>query len=191
VEQGSKVIAGPAYYPSLLAGPMYYPWPAFGAYDLGLLARALLRRPDRTLPLLPDGAARLDEVERRDWDEIVASGPDLVRALHEAGVPLVLGTDAPIGGFELHREMELFVRAGIPAPDVLQIATLGAARAMGMEDELGSLEPGKLADLILVDGDPTQDIRDIRRVMRVVKDGRVYDPAALYRALGIRPCCDE
>jgi imidazolonepropionase-like amidohydrolase len=62
---------------------------------------------------------------------------------------------------------------------------------MGMDDELGSVAPGKLADLILVDGDPTRDISDIRRVVLVVKDGRVYDPAAIYRALGIRPCCDD
>ena len=74
--------------------------------------------------------------------------------------------------------MELLVRAGIPAPEVLALATRGAARVMGMEDELGSVE-GKLADLIIVDGDPTRDIRDIRRVMTVVEDGRVYDPAAI------------
>ncbi len=62
---------------------------------------------------------------------------------------------------------------------------------MGMDDELGSVEPGKLADLILVDGDPTKDISDIRRVVLVVKDGRVYDAAAIYRAFGIEPCCKE
>lgn len=62
---------------------------------------------------------------------------------------------------------------------------------MGMDDELGSIEPGKIADLILVDGDPTKNISDIRRVMTLIKDGRVYDPAAIYRALGIQPCCEE
>lgn len=58
---------------------------------------------------------------------------------------------------------------------------------MGMDDELGSIEPGKFADLILVDGDPTSDISDIRRVVTVVKDERLCDPAAIYRALGIEP----
>ena len=72
---------------------------------------------------------------------------------------------------------------------MLSLATLGAARVMGMDDELGSIEPGKLADLILVDGDPTTNISDIRRVVGAIKDGRVYDPAAIYRALGIEPCC--
>jgi imidazolonepropionase-like amidohydrolase len=60
---------------------------------------------------------------------------------------------------------------------------------MGRAADLGTIEPGKLADLVLVDGDPTVDIGDIRRVVTVVKGGRVYDPAAIYRALGIEPCC--
>jgi hypothetical protein len=113
----------------------------------------------------------------------------LLPALHEAGVPLLIGTDV-WPGFGLHHEMELFVRAGIGASDVLSLATLGAARIMGMDDQSGSVEPGKLADLILVDGDPIADISDIRRVVTVVSDGRVYDPAAIYGALGIRPCCE-
>lgn len=58
--------------------------------------------------------------------------------------------------------MELFVEAGIPAGEVLSLATLGAARVMGMDEELGSVETGKLAELILIDGDPTRDISDIR-----------------------------
>lgn len=130
-------------------------------------------------------------VLRDHWDEIVGNGPGLLRSLFEAGVPLVAGTDAQIGGFELHRELELWVEAGLPAPEVLRMATLGAARTMGMEEELGSIEPGKLADLVLVDGNPTRDIRDIRRVVTVVEEGRVLDPGAIYRALGIDPCCEE
>lgn len=127
---------------------------------------------------------------RQDWDEIVANGPVLVQSLHEAGVRLVAGTDAQIGGFELQRELELYVEAGIPAADVLSIATLGAARVMGMDDDLGSIAPGKLADLILIDGDPVANISDVRRVVLVVRDGVRHDPAAIYRALGIRPCCE-
>jgi imidazolonepropionase-like amidohydrolase len=126
---------------------------------------------------------------RDHWDEIVANGPALVKSLHDAGVMLVAGTDAQIGGFELQRELEIYVEAGIPAADVLAMATLGAARIMGMDVDLGSIEPGKLADLIVVDGDPAEHIGDIRRVVSVVKDGRVYDPAAIYSALGLAPCC--
>jgi imidazolonepropionase-like amidohydrolase len=110
--------------------------------------------------------------------------------MHEAGVPVLPGSDM-MPGIAVHRELELYVQAGIPAPEVLTLATLGAARVMGMDDELGSIEPGKLADLILVDGDPTTDISDIRRVVMVIKDGRVYDPAAIYRAVGVEPCCQE
>ena len=81
----------------------------------------------------------------------------------------------------------MYVAAGVPAPRVLQIATLGAARLMKRDAELGSISPGKLADLILVDGDPSSRIGDIRRVTTVVKDGTVYQTSALYQAIGVRP----
>lgn len=110
----------------------------------------------------------------------------MIRMLHDAGVTLVAGTDAT-PGFALHRELELYAEAGIPAPDVLRIATLGAARVMKRDAELGSVAPGKLADMILIDGDPTRRIADLDRVSLVVKDGSVYDAAALYRAIGVRP----
>jgi imidazolonepropionase-like amidohydrolase len=141
------------------------------------------------LPTRCGEAAPSDQAVER-WDRYVSSWMGFVRAAHEAGVPVLPGTDL-MPGFGLHRELELYVQAGIPAPEVLTLATLGAARVMGMDGELGSIEPGKLADLILVDGDPTTDISDIRRVVTVIKDGRVYDPAAIYRALGIEPCCQE
>ncbi|MFL6208999.1 MAG: amidohydrolase family protein [Pyrinomonadaceae bacterium] len=110
----------------------------------------------------------------------------MVKTLYDAGIPIVAGTDST-AGFALHRELELYVAAGIPAPKVLQMATLGAARVMKRDAELGSLAPGKLADLILVDGDPSSHISDIRRVSTVVKDGVVYQTAALYQAIGVRP----
>jgi len=111
---------------------------------------------------------------------------NMVRALHDAGVTIVAGTDA-MAGFSLHRELELYVDAGIPAPEALRIATLGAARVMKRDDELGTLAVGKLADMILVDGDPTKNISDIRRVVLTVKDGVTYDPAKLYEAIGVKP----
>jgi len=110
----------------------------------------------------------------------------MVKMLYDAGVTIVAGTDsAP--GFALHRELELYAEAGIPPADVLRIATLGAARVMKRDGELGSIEQGKLADLILIDGDPTRRMSDIRRVSLVVKDGSVYEPAALYKSIGVRP----
>ena len=85
----------------------------------------------------------------------------------------------------MQRELELYVQAGIPAPEVLRIATLGAAAVMKHDNELGSIAPGKLADLIVVDGDPTARISEIRRVELVVKNGTVIKPEQLYRILGV------
>lgn len=108
-----------------------------------------------------------------------------IKDLYDAGVPLVAGTDA-LAGFTLHRELELYVEAGIPAAEVLRIATIKAARLMKRDGELGSIAPGKLADLILVHGNPAQNISDIRRVSLVVKDGNIYETRALYKAIGVR-----
>ncbi|HEX6900291.1 MAG TPA: amidohydrolase family protein [Thermoanaerobaculia bacterium] len=109
----------------------------------------------------------------------------LVQALYKQGTTIVAGTDT-LPGFALHRELELYVEAGIPAPEVLRIATLGAAQVMKRDGDLGTIAPGKLADLILVDGDPAADIHDIRKVVLTVKDGVLYDSAELYRAVGVR-----
>jgi imidazolonepropionase-like amidohydrolase len=87
----------------------------------------------------------------------------------------------------LQRELELYVEAGIPPAQVLRIATIGAARIMKRDGELGSIAPGKLADLILIEGDPARRISDIRRVSLVVKDGSLYESAALYKSIGVRP----
>jgi len=114
---------------------------------------------------------------------------DLVRAMYEAGVTIVAGTDCT-AGFCLHRELELYVEAGIPAADVLRIATLGAATLTGRADQLGSVAPGKLADLVLVDGDPLTDMTALRRVSLVMKDGVLYDPAAVHRSIGVVPWQD-
>ena len=110
----------------------------------------------------------------------------MLKKLYDAGQPIVAGTDA-IPGFALHRELESYVTAGIPAPKVLQLATLGAARVMKHDSQSGSIAPGKVADLILVEGDPAVRISDIRRVVLVIKEGTMYDAAALYQALGVAP----
>ena len=109
---------------------------------------------------------------------------DLVKAAHDAGVTVVAGTDA-FAGFALHRELELYAQAGLSPVEVLRIATLVPAQVLKREKDLGTIEPGKLTDFILVDGDPTTNISDIRKVVTVVKDGKVYDSAAIYAELGI------
>ena len=110
----------------------------------------------------------------------------MLKIFYDAGVPIVAGTDA-MAGFSLHSELEQYVAAGIPAPKALQIATLGAARVMKRDVETGSIAPGKAADLILVDGDPAARISDIRRVVTVIRGENLYDAAALYAVLGVRP----
>jgi len=110
----------------------------------------------------------------------------LVRALHEAGITLVAGTDG-MAGFTLHRELELYARAGIPNAEVLKIATYNGALVAGMTDELGTVEPSKKADLILIDGNPLYDISHIRRVELTILDGKLYDPKRLYAEVGVLP----
>jgi imidazolonepropionase-like amidohydrolase len=110
----------------------------------------------------------------------------MVRALYDAGITIVAGTDGP-AGVTLHRELENYVAAGIPAPEALKMATLVPAQVMKHDKDLGTIVPGKLADFILVDGDPTTRISDIRRVILTVKDGVLYETAGLWKALGVKP----
>jgi imidazolonepropionase-like amidohydrolase len=70
---------------------------------------------------------------------------------------------------------------------VIQLATIGSARVMGVDREVGSIEPGKRADMILVDGNPLENFGDLRRVVRVITNGRVYDPAELWKSVGFQP----
>ena len=110
-----------------------------------------------------------------------------VRVLHQAGVPLVAGTDQAVPGFSLDREIELHVQAGFTPMEAIQSATVVAAQAMGMEKESGTIEAGKRADVILVDGNPLENISDIRKVSAVFAAGKMYQPAALWSAVGFRP----
>lgn len=110
----------------------------------------------------------------------------LTLAMHRAGVPLVAGTDST-PGLGLHRELELYVEAGIPPGQALRIATWNAARVAGVDAVAGSIARGKAADLLLVEGDPTQRIADIRRASLVLKGGVAYAPAQLFEAMGFKP----
>jgi imidazolonepropionase-like amidohydrolase len=101
-------------------------------------------------------------------------------------VTLVAGTDEDLPGLAMFRELELYVRAGIPAAEVLRIATWNGAKVAGDADRSGSIERGKDADLALVEGDPTRDITDLRRTKLVIKGALAYAPAALYEAVGIK-----
>ena len=106
--------------------------------------------------------------------------------LRRSGVPLWPGTDDGTG-FTLHRELELYVAAGMSPAEALRIATLDCAVYLGRGHSHGSIERGKRADLLLLEGDPTQDISAIRRIRMVMKDGDIYFPQDIYRELGIAP----
>ena len=124
----------------------------------------------------------MDGKYRASWKKRLA----FIQELYLAGIPIEAGTDS-MAGFALHRELEIDAEAGIPAPEVLRLATLGAARIMGFEYQLGSVRPGKLADVVLIDGDPSARISDVRKTVITVKDGLVYRPAELYGELGVKP----
>lgn len=100
-------------------------------------------------------------------------------------MPLVLGTD-DLPGVTLARELEIYTEGGFSNDEVLALATLGTARVLRRDDVAGSITVGKVADLVLVDGDPGRRITDVGRVTTVVKDGRVHDAAALLQASGVR-----
>lgn len=122
---------------------------------------------------------------RESWERVL----EFVGRMHDAGIPFVAGTDE-IAGFTLHRELELYVQAGLTPAEALQVATWNGAQYTGLLDQLGSIERGKKADLILIDGDPTQDISAIRRISLVMKEGVVFYPAEVYEAAGVKRFVD-
>jgi imidazolonepropionase-like amidohydrolase len=124
------------------------------------------------------------------YDKSYARMIEFVGRLHRAGVPIVAGTDE-IEGFTLHRELELYTMAGMPAGEVLRIATWNGAKYSRTLADRGSIEVGKLADLVLVDGDPVKDITALKRIALVVTQGRSIDPSAVYGELGIKPFVAE
>lgn len=122
--------------------------------------------------------------DETSWRERMAANGRVIGALHAAGVPIVAGSDTGLVGYGLDRELELYVAAGMTPIAAIQTATLGAARAMKLDGDSGSVEVGKRADLLLVEGDPSTDISDLRHVTKVVRGGWLYDSIALGRAVG-------
>jgi Amidohydrolase family len=129
------------------------------------------------------GVPAADDVKFRNFME---TDRKVVHALHEAGVLIVAGGNTGLVGYGLDRELELYVQAGMSPVEAIQSATMVPARAMKMATETGTVEVGKQADLILIDGNPLNNISDIRRVVRVVKDGRMYDSKKLGQSVGFR-----
>lgn len=110
----------------------------------------------------------------------------LLKRLHDAGVTIVAGTDNNSDSTFV-TELQLYEHAGIPAPEVLRLATLGAARVMRDDRRYGSITAGKVADVLIVNGRPTDRIADLRNLEQVIRAGRVYDPRTLRAALSATP----
>jgi len=107
----------------------------------------------------------------------VAKELEVADAMHHAGVQFLAGTDTAAGvyifpGFSLHEELQRFVAAGFTPVEALQTATINPARFLGMEGRTGTIEPGKNADLVLLDANPLQDIRNTQKIAGVVLNGR-------------------
>ena len=111
---------------------------------------------------------------------------ETVREMRDQGVIIIPGTDLG-GSFSYHRELELYQEVGMTAAEVLKMATLDMATYLGEGDRLGSIAPGKLADFFLIPGDPTADLKAIKTISMVIKDGNVYFPSDIYPEFGIRP----
>jgi imidazolonepropionase-like amidohydrolase len=118
---------------------------------------------------------------RKGWEHLQA----LVDRFHRAGGVVLAGTDCPnvaiVSGYSLHRELELLVRAGLSTMDALLAATRKPAERLDRAGEFGSIAPGLVADLVMLGADPLADIRNVRRIERVLARGRMYEPEALLR----------
>jgi len=111
----------------------------------------------------------------------------IVGALHRAGIPVVAGTDQAVPGYSLHREIELYVQSGFTPMEAIQAATIVPARAMGLDRESGTVEKSKRADLILINGNPLEDVRNTRNVEFVITNGIMYHTAELWQSVGFKP----
>jgi hypothetical protein len=144
------------------------------------------RFPPQVRRAMLSGALEVPPDKQAAYHDAFPAMLRLLKAIHDAGVTIIPGTDA-LAGYTLHHELELYARAGIPPAEVLRMATWTPALVMGVDKDRGVIAPGKLADMILVDGDPTKNIQDINKITTVIKGGKVYDPAAIEKALGIAP----
>ena len=144
------------------------------------------RFPPQVRRAMLSGALEPPADKKEAYAQAFPSMLRLMKALYDAGVTIIPGTDS-LAGYMLHHELEVYVRAGIPAPEVLRMTTLTPSLVMGVNKDRGVIAAGKLADMILVDGDPSKTISDIEKVDMTIKGGKVYESAKIEKALGITP----
>jgi imidazolonepropionase-like amidohydrolase len=131
---------------------------------------------------LPNILKPLSAEDRQDLVKIVPMMLDVVGRMHRAGVRILAGSDAPwlvVPGFSLHDELVLLVKAGFTPADALRAATSDSAEFLGLQNSLGTVETGKLADLVLLDANPLEDIRNTQKIRGVFLQGRYFNRQAL------------
>lgn len=137
----------------------------------------------------------LDQIEQKGMPAEAASEMEIalqfllniIKAIHREGIPIVAGTDVSVPGFSLTRELELYVKAGLTPLEALQTATLTPARVMKLENEVGTIEAGKRADIIILDGNPLENISNVRKVKFVLTQGRLFDCSKLREIVDFKP----
>ena len=177
-ESGTVVDPTAAIFDSMMTHVPGQPDPTFAAVadHLPLAVRRSLYNP----------AFEIGEERIEDWANTAVRQGEMIKKLYDNGIQLVAGSD-DMPAFTMYRELELYAQAGIPNADVLKIATLDSAQVIGVAEQTGSIEVGKAADLVLLDGNPLEDISAIRRGVLVMKGGALFRPEELYRAVGVEP----
>ena len=164
---------------------------------------ALNLAPPFTRPDWNDALSRVGDDVRQDWTAMaaeVSANPVeaytefgewtrfLIGRMHQRGVPIGAGTDTPIflaiPGYSLHAELEQLVASGLSPLEALRAATVRPAEFFGIENNMGTIDPGKRADLVLLDADPLSNITNTRRISGVISKGKFYTPAELVADLG-------
>lgn len=123
------------------------------------------------------------EVVNLEWKHVLEASKANVLDAHNAGIRVVVGTDFStfLGFIGVHWEMEFLVEAGFSPLEALRAATSGAAAVLGLEGQLGIIAPGAVADLVVLEADPLEDIRNTQKIHSVIKDGKIIDRNALLK----------
>ena len=158
------------------------------------------RRPATPIESFLPGVTRLPPTLRRQFASMSGGNGDpaairtrqlaslkLLKDAVDAGLLVVTGTDKGVPGFSLQRDIELFADGGMTPLEAIQAATIAPARAMKLDGTVGTVEPGKRADLVVLSADPLEHIANIRSATAVVVAGRLYDAATLWTAAGYLP----
>jgi imidazolonepropionase-like amidohydrolase len=152
------------FYTLALQDTGFFSHKQFGAFYEPTMKQQVHERVDRVIKMFPTYLSRYSNVQRT------------VKAIIDGGGRITPGTDSPIipPGLSLHAELQSWATGGITPFEILRSATLWSAEAIGVSGDLGTLENGKLADLVIVNGDPLKDVRDLLKIKTVIKNGFVY-----------------